>query len=150
MKKITLTIDTWINPELQEYLYTINGINKVELSIDDDEITIEYDSTLITQKLLLMEILLFLDIGNKPSLISFNKYSQEDLAEYTLIVKDNCCEYCINSNVEELFEIEGIEKVSTDYNFKDVYNINYSIKYNDKIININKLKEIEKKFNTYE
>ena len=103
--KLTLKYDYWVDLELQYYLLTINGINKVNIDIDKDEIYVEYDSSLISIKLILMEIDLFLETTGTPYLIAFNKHNDNYLLDYEIVIKDLCCEYCLKSNIEELLLI---------------------------------------------
>lgn len=72
----------------------------------NDEIYVEYYSSVISLKLLKMEILLYLDIGKVPSIIAFDKHDVSNLNKYTIVIKDLCCEYCLKGMIENLFLIQ--------------------------------------------
>lgn len=147
MKELTLIIDNWTYPELEEYLLTVNGVISSKVNVEDDEIYIKYDSEKTSIEILIMEISLFLDIKNTPTIIGFNKHSNSTLEDYTLNIKDICCEYCLKSDIEELLLKEGIESINTDYDYHNAFNVNLFIKYNPYILDKSKLEEIEKEIN---
>lgn len=141
--------------ELRQYLMSLNGILDVKIENDEQLVVyLKYDSNLITPKIIKMEILLFLDIQKFPAILSFDKCPQFKTSNYTIIRDDVCCEYCFKGAIDDLFEIEGIEKVES--NFNDDYLIkNYNkhnkitinIKYNPKLISKKEMKRIELKLN---
>ncbi len=157
MSEITIIIDNWGHEELKEYLMSLKGILDVEIKnveheIKSDEqldIYLKYDSSLITPKIIKMEITLFLNITKIPSILSFDKYPKFKTSNYTIIRDDLCCEYCYKGAIEDLFEIEGIETVkgnfNEDYLFKEKIIIN--IKYDPNLINTEEMKQIELKLN---
>lgn len=61
------------------------------------------------------EIKLFFKIDNTPSVIIFDKNSNEKLNEYVINIQDLCCEYCLYRNIEELLIVDGIINVYSDY-----------------------------------
>ncbi len=152
MSELNIVIDNYNHKELREYLMSLKGVKFVKINNNRNlYIYLKYDSKLITAKIIKMEILVFLDI-KIPSIISFNKYPKLKTADYTIIKKDLCCEYCFKNAIEELFEIDGIEKVESS--FTDEYflkkdgkreNIVINIKYNPNILDVNKIKQIELK-----
>ncbi len=72
MSKLTIIIDNWGHKELKEYLMSLKGILDVEIKNDEQlDIYLKYDSSLITPKIIKMEITLFLDIAKIPSILSF-------------------------------------------------------------------------------
>lgn len=116
MDELTIVIDAWYNPELKEYLMSLNGILDVKIKNDKQlDIYLKYDRNLITPKIIKMEILLFLDIINIPSILSFDKHPKFKTNHDTIIRDDLCCEYCFKGFVDDLFEIDGIEKVESDF-----------------------------------
>ena len=157
MSEITIIIDNWGHEELKEYLMSLKGILDVEIKnveheIKSDEqldIYLKYDSSLITPKIIKMEITLFLNITKIPSILSFDKYPKFKTSNYTIIRNDLCCEYCYKGAIEDLFEIEGIEIVKG--NFDEDYlrreKIIINIKYDPNLINTEEIKQIELKLN---
>lgn len=78
LKKLTLEINYFVsNNELKNYLLLVKGVNEVNIKEDDNLIIdISYDSNLINPYMLKSEILLFLNMFNKTSiLVSFDKHS---------------------------------------------------------------------------
>ena len=145
MEKITIKIDDscYLNCELIQYL---NGVTNSRL--DDDEIYIEYDSSVISLKVLKLEVLAFLDILKIPSIIAFNKH-HKNMNKDIIVIEDLCCEYCLKSMIEDLLEMDGINSASTDFDYNNKHNVKIFITYDEKIISNNKLEEIKKKFNNY-
>ena len=147
MKELTFVIDWAIHDELKDYLMSLNGISNVIINNDKYlKINIKYDSNLISGKIIEMELFLFLDVTKTPSIISFNKHFKGKLETYIIDKNSICCEYCLKGAIEDLFEIEGIEKVETNFGQKDNNTI-INIGYNPKLISIDKMKEIEIELN---
>lgn len=154
MSELTIIIDHWGHKELKEYLMSLKGILDVIIKNEEQlQIYIKYNPNLITLKIIKMEILLFLDILKTPSILSFDKHSTIKTSEYKIIRDDICCEYCLKSIIENLFEIEGIEKAESNFNEKEYYQKNYderviiNIKYNSDLISGDDMKQIELKLN---
>ena len=67
-----------------------------------------------------------------------------------MVREDICCEYCFKSVIEDLFDIEGIEKVESNFDVETYDNseeIEIKIKYDPSLISSNTMKEIELKLN---
>ena len=140
MKELTITIDCWSHKELKEYLNSLKGISEVDINGEDKlEIYIKYNSDLITLKIIELEILSFLKLLNVPSIMGFDKHSDKNLKEYLIIRKDICCEYCVKGVVEDLFFLDGIEKVEATLE-KDTI---IKIKYDSKVLSLNDVKNID-------
>ncbi|MCI8498880.1 MAG: hypothetical protein HFG33_05780 [Bacilli bacterium] len=162
MSEITIIIDNWGHEELKEYLMSLKGILDVEIKnveheIKSDEqldIYLKYDSSLITPKIIKMEITLFLNITKIPSILSFDKYPKFKTSNYTIIRDDLCCEYCYKGAIEDLFEIEGIETVKGNFNedylfkkYEEREKITINIEYNPNLLKAEDMKQIELKLN---
>lgn len=155
MSELTIEIDNWGHKELKEYLMSLNGISNVIIKDEEQlEIYIKYDSDVITPKIIKMEILLFLDIIKVPSLLVFDKHPKTKTSSYSIVRNDICCEYCFKGAIDDLFEIEGIEKVNSNFYEKYLYkkydereNIIINIKYNPNLISIEEMKQIELELN---
>lgn len=151
MDELTIIIDDFGHKGLEEYLMSLTGIKDVKIKNDEQlEIYLNYDSKLITPKIIKMEVLLFLNIVKIPSMISFNKHPKIETLNYTIIRNDLCCEYCFKGAIENLFEIEGIEKVESNFEEENYYsrdNIVINVFFNPKILSIEDMKQIELKLN---
>lgn len=151
MKELYISLDTWGHKELKDYLMSLEGI--FEVNIEDTnkvDVYLKYNSNLITPKIIKMEILLFLNIVKTPSLLSFNKYPKFKTLNYTIVRDDLCCEYCFKGAIDDLFEIEGIEQVESNFNedylfqnYEDREKIKINIKYNPNLIDSDTMKQIE-------
>ena len=149
MKELTIIIDdNWANKEFKNYLISLNGI--LDANIKDTgnlKIDIKYNPNIISEKVIKMEILLFLNLLNIPSILSFDKHSKEKTISYKITPPSVCCEYCFKGWIEDLFEIPGIEKV--EHNFNEFYyqkeqnKLIITINYNPNLISNSKLKQIE-------
>lgn len=155
MSELTIVIDNWGHEELKEYLMSLKGILDVEIKNDEElEIYLKYDSSLITSKIIKMEIKLFLNIVKIPSLLFFDKYPKFETYNYSITRDNLCCEYCYKGAIEDLFEIEGIEIVEGNFNedylfqkYEEREKIIINIKYNPNLINTEEMKQIELKLN---
>lgn len=152
MSELTIIIDHWGHKELKEYLMSLNGILDVIIKNGEPlEIYVKYNSNLITPKIIRLEILLFLDILKTPSILAFDKHSTMEMPEYKIIRNGICCEYCLKGAIEDLFEIDGIEKVESNFNKEKIYderdNVIISIKYNSDLISMDDMRQIELKLN---
>lgn len=155
MKELYISLDTWGHKELKDYLMSLEGI--FEVNIEDTnklDVYLKYNSNLITPKIIKMEILLFLNIVKTPSLLSFNKYPKFKTLNYTIVRDDLCCEYCFKGTIDDLFEIEGIEQVESNFNedylfqnYEDREKIKINIKYNPNLIDSDTMKQIESNLN---
>lgn len=148
MDKLTIRFEhsNYLNDDLNNYLMILRGVTYSKVDTNNNEMYVEYDSEIIPLKLLKMEILLYLDIMNIPSVISFDKHIK-NTKEDIIIIKDLCCEYCLKGMIEDLLEIEGIESAYTYFDYNDEIDVKIFITYDDKVIDKNKIKEIENKFN---
>ena len=145
-----MKIDHWYHIELVKYLMSLKGILKVHIENDDLlEIYIKYNPNLIPLKTIKLEILLFLDILNIPSIVAFDKHSNNKISNYQIVRNSICCEYCFKGAIEELLEINGIEKVESNFDDENYWNNNFiiNIKYNNKLISFDDLKQLETKLN---
>ena len=155
MNELTIIMDSWVHKELEEYLLSLKGVLNVIIKNEKQlEIYIKYDSNFITPKIIKMEILLFLNIKNMPSILSFDKHPKIKTSNY-VIVRDNlCCEYCFKGAIEELFEIKGIEKVDSNFNEEYLFKkmderekIKIVIQYDPTVISIEEIQQTELKLN---
>ncbi len=151
MSELTIIIDNWGHKELKEYLISLKGILDVEIKNDEQlDIYLKYDSSLITPKIIKMEIMLFLNITKIPSMLSFDKYPKFKTSNYIIIRDDLCCEYCYKGAIEDLFEVEGIETAKGNLNedyFEECEKITINIEYDPNLLKAEDMKQIELKLN---
>ena len=147
MNKLTIKLDCWFDDQISEYLMQLNGINRVVVDKNLDVITILYNINLINIYIIVKEIKLFLDVDKIPLIISFDKYLRNNLSEYIINIKDLCCEYCLNGNMEELLMIDGIVLAVNDYDYVNKRNVKLKLCYDNSVINKEELIKLEKKFN---
>lgn len=151
MSELTIIVDDCGHKELKSYLMSLKGILNVNIENEDQLIIyIKYNPDLITSEIIKMEILLFLDILNRPSILAFDKHPDIKTSVYKIIRDDICCDYCLKGAIEDLFGIEGIEKVES--NFSEENYIKYepiviNINYNSDLIIYDDMKQIELKLN---
>lgn len=151
MNKLTLKIEysDFLDEELNKYLSSLNGVLFSKVDMEKNEIYVEYDSSIISIKILKMEIILYLNIKNTPSIVSFDKHFGNNIKKDIIIVDDLCCEYCLKGMIEDLFEYDAIKSAYTDFNYVDKKNVNIFITYDDKILKLDELNKIKNKFNNY-
>ncbi len=155
MKEFSIVINDWGHKELQEYLLSLNGILKATVNMDNLlEIYLKYDSNVITPRIIKMEICLFLNILKIPSVLSFDKHTKGKKAKYIIIRDDLCCEYCFQGAIEALLEIEGIEKVESNFyenyllrKYDEREKIKIVIEYDSNLLTSDMMKQIESELN---
>lgn len=151
MKKITIELDTWGHKELNDYLLTVKGINSVTTKDEKNiSVMINYDPTIINEKMIRLELDLFFNTSKEPSMISFDKHEKAD-NKYQIIIKYLCCEYCLKGMIEDLYEKDGIVSAKSDFDFihvdkRNYENVTIDITYNNKI-DLKQIKELEIEFN---
>lgn len=154
MEELFLLLDQWGDKELGDYLLSLKGIKEVQINSDNYlKINIKYNNKEITPKIIFLEISLFLDVRKFPILLAFDKYYKQDLKEYQIIRDDICCEFCYKGAIGDLFAIDGISKVESNflteyykkYDERDKTIIN--IKYDPNILTNKKMQEIEMDLN---
>lgn len=139
MEKITMKFDVFLHKELNEYLVSLKGVSKVIVDIEEGEVDIEYESSIISLKILIKEIEMFLNEKMFP-LIAFDKHNTENIVKKTIVIKDLCCEYCLKDLIEELMYLNGISSIYTDFDYNNKNDVNLFISYNGEEL---KLEEIE-------
>lgn len=147
MNKITFKFDFWLPNELSDYLLQLKGVNDVEVDKEQDIISVSYDSNTISDEVIYMDILAFLELQKVPSLLEFDKHSDEETNNYEFTIKSLCCEYCLKSNIEYLFKMTGIESASSDFNYTDKNDVRINITYNNQVISENDIRKLEAEFN---
>ena len=149
MEKLSLKLDCSVlyDEDLNKYLTSLKGVNLVRIDRNNFDIYIEYDSNVISLKILKYEILYCLNLLRIPSIIGFDKHSTCMISKKKIVIKDLCCEYCLKGMMEDLLEIEGIISAYTDFDYINKYNVNIFITYDKNIITSDEIKEIERKVN---
>ncbi len=150
MDRFMIEIDCWMYDGLEEYLLSLPGI--LEVSISDSRnfiIDVKYNSDIMKMKVLKLEILFFLGILKLPTIISFHKYPKMKTSRYDMVISDLCCEFCFCGMMEDLLDMDGIEKVTSDFDEKNRHKEQMMMKvdYNPKLIKEAELKQLELKFN---
>jgi len=152
MKKFSIVIDCYklTYDELKEYLLSLKGISEVNVIDIDDLLRLEimYDDNLITCNIIKYEILAFLKLLDYSVIYEFDKHFEEETKIFEKEINRICCEFCYASCIEELFDLPGVYKVSSNFYIKhfkrkDV-NEKYKIQvlYNPKIIDFKELERI--------
>lgn len=148
MSELTFKIEylPFAPKELEDYIKALKGIKEMKTNLDTDEIYIKYEPKLISIKIIVMEIKLFLSLTNTPSIIAFNKYSEKEIVRTTLDIGDGCCEYCLKGFIEDLILINGIEEATADYENCDFFNVSVEVSYDKSIFNDITIKELVVKY----
>ena len=149
MKTVTLGVNDWFQPDMCEYLRALNGVKIVKIDNEKERVEVSFDEKLTSFKIIKYEVYIYLKILNLPSLIYFDKHSNNKLTKYDIIIKYLCCDFCLKGMMEDLFDVNGIEKADCnfDVNYKKRENVIINIEYDDTIINEDEIKKIERKMN---
>lgn len=145
MQKLTLKLDCSVFywKDLVEYLTNLKGINLVKIDNDNSDIYVEYDSNVISLKVLKYEILYCLNLLKTPSIIGFDKHSRCMIFKEEIVIKDLCCEYCLKGMIEDLLEIKGITSAYTDFDYINKKDVNIYITYDTNLLSLQQIKKIE-------
>lgn len=146
MDKLMLKIDDndFLNENLKKYLINLDGIFNCLVSPREGKIYVDYESSIISLKVLKLEILYFLDALKTPSILAFSKYSHEKTQQDTIIIKDICCEYCLKNFINDLFDQDEIVSVDTNFDHHNMFNVNIFITYKENMIDKTWLENLEK------
>jgi len=126
MKELTLVYDNLGHKELEEYLLTVKGIKEVSIKNDNKlEINVKYDPKETSIKVIQTEIELFLDITKYSFMYSFDKH-EKNTKTYHGTKDAVCCDYCYMGFIDELYNTEGVSKVSS--NFEEYFS-NHKIQF---------------------
>lgn len=147
MKKLTIQIDhaNYLEDGLKNYLQSLNGTSQVTINKFDNKIDITYNPTIVNLKLIKLEILLYLNLQNLPSIISFDKHSKKKVSKRMITIENLCCEYCLKNRIEELLETEGIESAYFDFDYHKKDFVNILITYDNELIGDSEVEELIKK-----
>lgn len=150
MARFTLELYCWGHDELEEYLLSLKGVERVKVENEKNVIVdIEYNPNLTDYKILKMEVMYFLNALKIPPVVSFDKHNP-NAREYTLNIKDVDCDFCFMGMMQDIFETDGIESASSDFDgdsYSSGENTKVKISYDPKVITEEKIKELEKKLN---
>ena len=144
MEKLTLNFDCSIfyGEDLTDYLKSLKGINLIKIDKNNLDIHVEYDSNIISLKILKYEILYCLNLLKTPSIIGFDKHSTCMISK-KIVIKDLCCEYCLKGMIEDLLETEGITSAYTDFDYINKKDVNIYITYDTNLLSLQQIKKIE-------
>lgn len=144
MQKLTLNLDyiNFVEEDLIKYLTSLKGINLVKIDKNNSNIYVEYDSDIISLKILKYEILYCLNLLKTPSIIGFDKHSTCMISK-KIVIKDLCCEYCLKGMIEDLLETEGITSAYTDFDYINKKDVNIYITYDTNLLSLQQIKKIE-------
>lgn len=145
MQKLTLKLDSSVFywKDLIIYLPSLKGVILVKIDKNNSNIYVEYDSNVISLKVLKYEILYCLNLLKTPSIIGFDKHSRCMIYKEKIVIKDLCCEYCLKGMIEDLLEIKGITSAYTDFNYINKKDVNIYITYDTNLLSLQQIKKIE-------
>lgn len=146
MNKLTLKLDIISYNDLINYLKQLDGVKTTNINNETDEIYLEYDQLIISLDTLKKQILLYLNILELPSIVSFDKHV-DNTKKDIIIINDLCCEYCLKGMIEELLDTNGIISAYSDFDYHNKKKVNIFITYDPKLINETKINEFKEKFN---
>ena len=127
---------------------SLDGVKDVKVDSLKEEVYVEYDSLIISLKVLKTHIIIYLNVINLPSISAFDKYIDNSIKD-TIVIDDLCCEYCLHGVVEELLDTFGIISAYSDFDYHNKKNVNIFITYDDKIISKDKINELKEQYKSY-
>ena len=151
MKELTIMMGSWGHKELKDYLMSLTGVSEVIVENEKElKIDMKYNLELITPKIIKMEIGLFLNILKIPFHVAFINIQKIKFLNIKWQEKIFTVNIALKGAIEDLFDIEGIEKVESNFDVETYDNneeIEIKIKYDSSLISSNTKKEIELKLN---
>ncbi len=117
MKEFTISVDSLYDYyELFEYLFGLKGIKDVVITTDDLlTVYTKYDSNLISDQQIKLEILAFLNLLNFPSVYYFDRHFKGKADIYKIECDSICCDYCFGNAMEDLFDTDAVVKVESNF-----------------------------------
>ena len=160
MRELTLKID-YANyyhdySDIINYLLALKGIEDVIIKEEEKtgliNINTKYNDEIISDKIIKLEILGFLNLLNYPAVYGFDRHYKGKDIQYINLHYNICCEFCFGNILDILYDTKGIKIVESDFceKYLDVdsqYTI--SIYYNPKVISDNKMQDLIKKIDVY-
>lgn len=101
--------------DLEKYLTSLKGVKTAKINDKKEELEVLYDSKIISLKTLYHEIKNYLKSSDIPLLLGFSKNKTTNTKETIIYIPDICREYCFKNELEELLFLDGVIKVSTNY-----------------------------------
>ena len=151
MKELTIVMGSWGHKELKDYLMSLTGVSDVIVENEKElKFDMKYNLELITPKIIKMEIGLFLNILKIPFHVAFINIQKIKFLNIKWQEKIFTVNIALKGAIEDLFDIEGIEKVESNFDVETYDNneeIEIKIKYDSSLISSNTKKEIELKLN---
>uniref|UniRef100_UPI0040289F0A hypothetical protein n=1 Tax=Candidatus Ventrenecus sp. TaxID=3085654 RepID=UPI0040289F0A len=151
MKELTIMMGSCGHKELKDYLMSLTGVSEVIVENEKElKIDMKYNLELITPKIIKMEIGLFLNILKIPFHVAFINIQKIKFLNIKWQEKIFTVNIALKGAIEDLFDIEGIEKVESNFDVETYDNneeIEIKIKYDSSLISSNTKKEIELKLN---
>ena len=122
-----LIVDTILNDELKDYLLSQDGITEVNISNNNTELDIKYNSPM-TPKILRGYIELFDDY----KLIEFDKEIEGSFKTLKYVVNDLCCDFCYLNFINDMYENDNIKSVRSTFDYSNLsHNIEVIIEYKE-------------------
>ena len=115
--------------------------NFTKFLIDKDGKIVKRFAPTVDPEKIEKEIKLYIDRINEPIVVSFNKFEDNDVIK-EINIEDACCEYCMEGNIENLLQLDGIGSFSYNQD-TNYFNVSAKLGYNPNKISKEKLKEIE-------
>ena len=151
MKELTIMMGSCGHKELKDYLMSLTGVSEVIVENEKElKIDMKYNLELITPKIIKMEIGLFLIILKIPFPVAVINIQKINFLNIKWQEKIFTVNLALKAAIEDLFDIEGIEKVESNFDVETYDNneeIEIKIKYDSSLISSNTKKEIELKLN---
>lgn len=131
LSKILFKFDDldYFSVDLEKYLTSLKGVRTAKFNDKKEELEVLYDSKIIFLKTLYYEIKEYLKSSDIPLLLGFSKNETTNIKETIIYIPDICCEYCLKDKLEELLFLDGVIKVSTNYD--DLLDANVFITYDE-------------------
>ena len=153
MKRITFEIDyscCYPIAELIDYLKSLDGIKKVSYNYEKvcPLIDVTYDDSKISYKTIFYETCAFSEMSYEGSILSFDQHLGKEAKSYELNFDGLDCDLCYRSMIETLFSTNGIISMINcygDYWKNQPSKVRIKVYYDDKIISLKEIKELENK-----
>ena len=152
MRRVNYKIDDYMEyscKECKEYLESIPGILTVDVKEEGFYSTydITYDENKKSYQTIYWEICSFYGIPYEYNVLSFD-YHVDNAKSFSIDLSGLCCEICYRDIIEEIYQTKGIVAMNDCLdliNNDDNSIIKLNIKYDDKIITKEEIKELENK-----
>ena len=144
-----IKLDDSVSPEIKDFLLSQEGITNVDINYDDYFISLDIKFNQTTTPLIVMKYIDLFQKNKHSKLVEFDKEYIGKIKILKYMIDDICCENCYMELVMDLFENNKIKSVKSNFDFKNTFNIEFLIEYDESYNEKELIEYIKEKYDKY-